>query len=254
MSWFSRKWRGSVQLKSGDDYRQTQVQTSIELMGYTVRAGAIVKGISVPLLAERSDLLVTDQIAIGCRLEHVDALIGSVGEFANLVFVIDGPVPEATAKQERHIRVVALADLENSAGPEQAQNKLRRAAFEWKIMGAGAISMTWQEFERISAFRRKLRDRLDRSTMAFALRCSIQHGKNLPFWSNVNRNNNECLDFILQPILQQHGRRPFLRAGYALEKLTERLRRAAIQRIEGSSGFVVAREPGSALRSGSRWR
>jgi hypothetical protein len=48
--------------------------------------------------------------------------------------------------------------------------------------------LNWSDFEWVSNSRRELSKILDKAELAFALKCALQHGKNLPYWCNVNSN------------------------------------------------------------------
>jgi hypothetical protein len=89
-------------------------------------------------------------------------------------------------------------------------------------------------FQWISNSRREIQDFLDDKEKAFALKCSLQHGKNIPFWCNVNSKNPYAIESIITPIFENHGRRPLLRSGFAMENLIKNLRKEAYERISES--------------------
>lgn len=90
-----------------------------------------------------------------------------------------------------------------------------------------------QKFSQVSFFRRRIAGQLDEATLAYALRCSLQHGKDVPFWSKRNKGNLLAIDTIYQCIVEQpEQRRPLLRAGYALQQLNENLKSQAIDKLQ----------------------
>lgn len=88
-----------------------------------------------------------------------------------------------------------------------------------------------EHFRVVSYYRCKIADRLDGEELAYALRCSIQHGMNVPFWSKRNKDNPLVIDYIFFCIVEQSHRRPSLRAGYALQQLEQGLKEHAINRL-----------------------
>lgn len=94
--------------------------------------------------------------------------------------------------------------------------------------------LEWRDFEWISNSRRELKEFLDEKELAFALKCSLQHGKNIPFWCKANSKNQYAIDSIVRPIFENYGRRPLLRSGYAMENLTHDLRLEIFDRLSES--------------------
>jgi hypothetical protein len=94
--------------------------------------------------------------------------------------------------------------------------------------------LDWRDFEWISNSRRELKELLDEKELAFALKCSLQHGKNIPFWCKANSKNQYAIDSIVRPIFENYGRRPLLRSGYAMENLTNDLRLEIFDRLSES--------------------
>lgn len=94
--------------------------------------------------------------------------------------------------------------------------------------------LTQVDFDWISDSRRDLIMFLDNKELAFALKCSLQHGKNIPFWSKANSKNTIAMDSIVKPIIENYGRRPLLRSGYALENLTNDLKQNIYKRLSES--------------------
>ncbi|NVN96016.1 MAG: toll/interleukin-1 receptor domain-containing protein [Bacteroidetes bacterium] len=94
--------------------------------------------------------------------------------------------------------------------------------------------LTQVDFDWISDSRRELYALLDDKELAFALKCSLQHGKNIPFWCKVNSKNPCAIDSIIKPIFENCGRRPLLRSGYAMENLIDDLRQKTFDRLSES--------------------
>lgn len=88
--------------------------------------------------------------------------------------------------------------------------------------------LTWSEFTWLSDFRNDLLPLLVEQELAFALRCALQHGKNLPFWCRANRDNPYAIESVAAPLIENFGRRPLLRAGFALEQLNNTLGKETI--------------------------
>lgn len=87
--------------------------------------------------------------------------------------------------------------------------------------------MSWSDFNWVSNSRRDLTAYINDYELAFALKCALQHGKNLPFWCKSNSNNSSAIESIISPIYENYGRRPLLRAGFAMEKLNNDLKKVA---------------------------
>jgi len=159
---------------------------------------------------------------------------------------------------ERKGQVEALLDLAIKAAPARADLvTLREECRQWQnvnpkesasaelsldraeaILREGARSDVlpgWKDFGRISRHRGALRDRLTPHELSFALRGSLQHGVDEPFWARANAANPDAVAEILAPIVEDHGHRPLLRAGWALEQLTAELRSLAADKLKQHS-------------------
>jgi len=211
---------------SPDEELERQVIMCLRSIGYEVRTNIPFQGVEVPILAKyESGLLIPQQIVVGCCPAHVDSLIAT-SHRSSAVYIAEREVPERIVPHREVVTVLSLDDLLALAGPGRAEVELRRAAWDWHMSGVLRL-IAFEQFEWISAYRQQLRKRLDATELAYALRCSLQHGENIPFWCKANADNARAIEVILQPILEQYGRRPLLRAGYALEKLSEPLRNLA---------------------------
>jgi hypothetical protein len=96
------------------------------------------------------------------------------------------------------------------------------------------ILLTPEEFHVISFFRKKIANELNQEQLAYALRCSLQHGMDVPFWCKRNIDNPLALDRLNECIAKSKSRRPLLRAGFALERLSPMLKTKAITELRGS--------------------
>jgi hypothetical protein len=214
----------------GDDLER-QVIMCLEGLAYKVSRNAGIQGVQVPIVAEYHNALVLPQcLAVGCQPKHTQnlAIATTLDRFSGVVYVTHGDVP-AEVLQSKRIQCVSFDDLLNIAGPGRAEAQLRRAAWEWRELGAKKL-LTYEDFERISEYRRQIAGRLHGFDLAYALRCSLLHGKNLPFWTRANRDNEPAVDAIIQPMTENCGRRPLLRAGYALERIAPELRATILAR------------------------
>ncbi len=89
----------------------------------------------------------------------------------------------------------------------------------------------WEDFEWISGHKMDFADRLSPTELAFALKCSIQHGVDLVFWSIANKDNPQAIDVVLEPIKKDKGHRPLLRAGFAIEQMSDELQQSLAGRV-----------------------
>jgi hypothetical protein len=214
-----------------DDDLERQVIMCLEGLAYEVSRGAYVQGVQVPIVAEYHNALVLPQcLAVGCQPRHAKSLVAAamLNHFSGVVYVTHGDVP-AEVLQYKAIQCVSFDDLLNTAGPGRAEAQLRRAAWEWRLLGTKKL-LVYEDFERISEYRRQIAGRLHDFDLAYALRCSLLHGQDLPFWIRANRDNQQAVDAIVQPMAESCGRRPLLRAGYALERVAPALRTAILAR------------------------
>jgi len=216
-----------------DELLASEVRMCLEGLGYMVQSNRCVEGIQVPILAEYHNVLIIPQcLAVGCNPKHAASLIGALMSirFSGVVYVSHGELPHELKPLINRIHCIDFRDLLYLAGPGRAEARLRHAAWEWRYLG-GRRLLSFDEFERVSEYRRQIADLLTASDLAYGLRCSIQHGKNLPFWSRANSNNEAAIDAIVFPFEHNCGRRPVLRAGYALERLGLTLRETALRRV-----------------------
>src|SRR5574340_434148 len=218
----------SFRPKGPGDALEKQVVMCLEGLAYKVSRMANIQGVEVPIVAEYHNALILPQcLAVGCQPKHIRNLgaAATLNYFSGIVYVTHGDLP-AEVRQYKPIQCVSFDDLLNVAGPGRAEAQLRRAAWEWKHMGVKKLP-PYEEFERISDYRRQIADRLSGFDLAYGLRCSLLHGKNPPFWARVNRDNEDAVDAIVQPMVENYGRRPLLRASYAIDRLSPAMRAAA---------------------------
>jgi len=214
----ARLIKESFRPMSPDEDIEMQVIKCLESMGYEIKTNLQFEGVQIPILAEyKSGLLVPQQLVIGCRPQHIDSLITAISRVPHVVYIAHGNVPERISQQREGLHLLPLEKLFALAGPGRAEAQLRQASWDWRLSGVMRW-LSWEQFEWISAYRRQLRKRLDPVELAYALRCSLQHGKNIPFWCKANSDNAKAVEVILHPIIKNYGRRPLLRAGYALGK------------------------------------
>jgi hypothetical protein len=234
-----------------DDDLEAQVIMCLEGLAYGVSRNANIQGVQVPIVAEYRNALVLPQcLAVGCQPKHAQNLLAAatLNYFSDVVYVTHGDVP-ADVLLLKAIQCVSFDDLLNIAGPGQAEAQLRRAAWEWRNLGVRKL-LPYEEFARISNYRSQVAGRLHGFDLAYALRCSLLHGENLPFWTRANRDNDQAIDAIVQPMTEDQ-RRPKLRAGYALERVAPELRatilargRAVVPMSEMLKSVLAAAEAG----------
>lgn len=83
----------------------------------------------------------------------------------------------------------------------------------------------------LSAFADRLNDVLDESRLAFMLQASLWYGIDTIYWAEKNRENEKAVPVLLDT-LQRPERRPFYRAGLALEYLSPSLRHTVIEQAQ----------------------
>jgi len=180
-----------------DEQFRIQLSMCLENLEYAVTSDCFVGGLRIPIFAEHRRLVLPQVLMIGWQPNHLDILRDAVladrNRYSSAVYIVGEDLPERLPDL---IRAVALENLLNLAGPGLAKAQLRRGASEWRALGSRRV-MDWQQFERLSDFRRQIRLQLDESELAYALRCSIQHGKNLPFWCKANSANARAIDVVL---------------------------------------------------------
>jgi hypothetical protein len=134
-------------------------------------------------------------------------------------FEIDGHERLLNALKQRCVEIEIVDQFENKV-PSSLLPLLKLFRHAYKTQKI----LDWKDFDWVSNSRRELIAYLDDKEKAFALKCSLQHGKNIPFWCKINSKNPCSIESIKAPILENYGRRPLLRSGFAMENLTKDLK------------------------------
>jgi hypothetical protein len=148
-------------------------------------------------------------------------------------FEMDGHKKLLKALKKRCVEIEIVDRFENKV-PSPLVPLLKHFRYAYNTQKI----LDWKDFDWISNSRRELEAYLDDKEKAFALKCSLQHGKNIPFWCKINSKNPYAIEPIITPIIENYGRRPLLRSGFAMENLIKDLKIEAYEKLSESTNKI----------------
>ncbi len=111
------------------------------------------------------------------------------------------------------------------SGVLRAQDTLKRAQKLWTR--SNTAWPTFDSYQEFNLYGDELCKTLGASSLAFVLRVAVHYGDDLVYWAQRNSDNDEAVAVLLDAI-NGNERRPFFRAGLALEFLSPRLKQRAV--------------------------